>query len=82
MMPENMSRKVVSSRRRSHPIEEEANVPKKNDHKHTPQEERWIREAAMDETLEATFPASDPPSTIPNPHEDEALERARKRGKK
>lgn len=39
---------------------------------HTPEEEKKIREAALDETIEATFPASDPPSTIPNPDEDEA----------
>jgi hypothetical protein len=55
----------------------EATLPttKKEEHKHTPEEERRIREAAMDETLEETFPASDPPSSIPNPDEDEALER-------
>src|SRR6188472_3442376 len=35
------------------------------EHQHTPQEERAIREAALDETIEDTFPASDPPSTIP-----------------
>ena len=46
------------------------------DHHHTPEEERKIREAALDETIADTFPASDPPSTIPNPDEDEALERA------
>ena len=43
------------------------------DHHHTPEEEERIRDAALDETLEATFPASDPPSSIPNPDEDEAL---------
>ena len=36
-------------------------------HDETPEEERRIREAALDDTIEATFPASDPPSTIPNP---------------
>jgi hypothetical protein len=46
------------------------------DHHHTPDEERRIREAALDETIADTFPASDPPSTIPNPDEDEALENA------
>lgn len=46
------------------------------EHVHTPEEERRIREAALDETIEETFPASDPPSTIPNPEDDEALERA------
>jgi hypothetical protein len=44
------------------------------DHHHTPEEERRIREAALDETLADTFPASDPPSTIPNPDDDEVLE--------
>ena len=48
------------------------------DHHHTPEEERAIREAALDETIEDTFPASDPLSTIPNPDDDEALERAEK----
>ena len=42
-------------------------------HDHTPEEERTIREAALDRTIEATFPASDPPSTLPNPHDHEAL---------
>jgi hypothetical protein len=36
-------------------------------HHETPEEEQRIREAALDDTIEATFPASDPPSTIPNP---------------
>jgi len=45
------------------------------DHDHTPDEEKRIREAALDETLEGSFPASDPPSTIPNPDDDDALDR-------
>jgi hypothetical protein len=44
------------------------------EHHHTPEEERRIRERALDETLKDTFPASDPPSTIPNPDEDDVLE--------
>jgi hypothetical protein len=44
------------------------------DHNHTPEEERRIREAALDETIADTFPASDPPSSIPNPDNDDALE--------
>ena len=44
------------------------------EHQHTPDEERKIREAALDETIAESFPASDPPSTIPNPDEDEVLE--------
>jgi len=44
------------------------------DHHHTPDEEKKIREAALDQTIADTFPASDPPSTIPNPDADEVLE--------
>jgi hypothetical protein len=43
------------------------------EHDHTAEEERAIREAALDETIAETFPASDPPSTIPNPDEHDAL---------
>jgi hypothetical protein len=44
------------------------------DHNHTPEEERRIREAALDETIAESFPASDAPSTIPNPDDDGVLE--------
>lgn len=47
-----------------------------SEHQHSADEQRRIREAALDETIEETFPASDPLSTIPNPDNDEALERA------
>ncbi|MGH9331844.1 MAG: hypothetical protein ACRD09_15505 [Vicinamibacterales bacterium] len=43
------------------------------EHRHTPAEERKIREAALDETIANTFPASDPPSSIPNPDEHDAV---------
>ena len=43
-----------------------------NDHRHTPAEERRIREAALDETIAESFPASDPPSSLPNPDEHDA----------
>jgi len=43
------------------------------DHRHSPEEERRIREAALDKTIEDSFPASDPPSSDPNPDDDEAL---------
>src|ERR671920_673794 len=33
------------------------------EHQHTPDEEREIREAALDETIEESFPASDPASS-------------------
>ena len=41
-------------------------------HAHPPDEERRIREAALDETIAASFPASDPPSSLPNPDEHDA----------
>jgi hypothetical protein len=50
--------------------------PASYEHQHSNAEERRIREAALDETIEETFPASDPLSTIPNPDDEEALERA------
>jgi len=34
---------------------------------HTAERERQRREAALDETIEQSFPASDPLSTDPNP---------------
>jgi hypothetical protein len=52
-------------------------APNLTDHSHTPEEERKIREASLDETIEASFPASDPPSTDPNPDDDEAGKRDR-----
>ena len=47
-------------------------------HDHTPQEERQIRDAALDQTIEASFPASDPPSSTPNPDDHTALRRNRR----
>lgn len=56
--------------------------PTKSDaHKHTPKEERDIREAALDETLEGSFPASDPSSSVPNPDDHDAADRQKHRGK-
>jgi hypothetical protein len=49
-------------------------------HQHTREEERMIREAALDETLEQSFPASDPLSSDPNPDNHDALERQLRRG--
>jgi hypothetical protein len=37
-------------------------------------EERRIREAALDKTLADTFPASDPLSSNPNPHDYSIIE--------
>jgi hypothetical protein len=39
--------------------------------------ERQIREAALDRTIAETFPASDPPSTIPDPADETLLEAER-----
>ena len=50
-------------------------------HRHTTEQERLRREAALDETIEQSFPASDPPSTDPNPDSDtEKYPKARERG--
>lgn len=43
-------------------------------HTHTPAEEERIRDAALDETIAESFPASDPPSSIPNPDQPDALD--------
>jgi hypothetical protein len=48
-------------------------MPDETRHKHNSDEERKIREAALDETIADTFPASDPPSSIPNPDEEDAV---------
>jgi hypothetical protein len=48
-------------------------MSKPGDHQHSPAEERRIREAALDETIADTFPASDPPSTLPNPDDHDAV---------
>lgn len=53
----------------------------KEKHEHTPAEERKIREAALDETIEESFPASDPPSSIPNPDDHQAVKRALRKEK-
>lgn len=45
----------------------------RTDHAHT-LDERAIREAALDKTLADTFPASDPLSSNPNPHDESIAE--------
>jgi RNA polymerase-binding transcription factor len=42
------------------------------EHIRTTESERRRREAALDETIEQSFPASDPPSTNPNPDSGQA----------
>jgi hypothetical protein len=39
-------------------------------HERSPEER--IRAAALDRTIEASFPASDPPSTLPNSYDEQA----------
>jgi hypothetical protein len=52
------------------------NHPARSDaHSHTAERERRIREAALDETIAGSFPASNPPSTIPNPDNHDAIKR-------
>jgi len=43
-------------------------------HRHGEAEERRHREAALDRTIEESFPASDPPSTDPNPDAHDVVE--------
>jgi hypothetical protein len=52
-------------------------APQQTEHHHTPEEERRIREAALDKTIADSFPASDPPSSDPNPDDHSAIERER-----
>jgi hypothetical protein len=44
------------------------------DHRPSDAEERRSREASLDRTIEASFPASDPPSTDPNPDAHDAID--------
>ena len=44
-----------------------------SDH-HTPETEKEIRERALDQTIKDSFPASDPPSSDPNPEEEDAFD--------
>jgi hypothetical protein len=48
--------------------------PPPTEHQHTPDEERRIREAALDQTIAESFPASDPLSSDPNPDDHSAIE--------
>ena len=49
-------------------------TPDERQHQHTPEEERRIREAALDKTIADSFPASDPPSSNPNPDDHTAVQ--------
>jgi hypothetical protein len=49
-------------------------MSKPGEHQHSLEEERRIREAALDVTIAQTFPASDPPSSLPNPDDHEAAQ--------
>jgi hypothetical protein len=56
------------------PNAERAMGPATTGHQHTPEEERRIREAALDNTIADSFPASDPASSNPNPDDHSAIE--------
>ena len=43
------------------------------EHERQKEEERWIRDAALDQTIAESFPASDAPSTLPNPVNRDAV---------
>jgi len=47
---------------------------KAGEHRYCEAEERRHREAALDRTIEESFPASDPPSTDPNPDAHDVVE--------
>jgi hypothetical protein len=54
-------------------VEEQAKASVERDpaaHPVDQEDERAKRERGMDQTLEDSYPASDPPSTIPDPEED------------
>lgn len=53
-------------------VEAVVNYPAGSD-SHTDTAERERREAALDETIEQSFPASDPPSSDPNPDDHDAI---------
>ncbi len=42
----------------------------------SPEDQEKIREKMLDKTLADSFPTSDPPSTIPDPSEDDSLKKA------
>jgi len=52
----------------SHPSEPKASGQPEN---RKPEQEEKIREENLDKTIEDSFPASDPPSSIPDPEEEE-----------
>jgi hypothetical protein len=52
---------------------------KPDSHHHSPEEEREIREGALDDTLEGSFPASDPSSSVPNPDDHQSASRKKRK---
>ena len=75
--------RLTASQQRAHmesrPVRRSEMPFENTEHQHTPEEEHKIREAALDQTIEASFPASDPPSSDPNPDDHAALERPQDR---
>jgi hypothetical protein len=54
----------------SHPSEPKGSEQPKPKNRQ-PETEEEIREENLDKTIEDSFPASDPPSSIPDPEEEE-----------
>jgi hypothetical protein len=54
----------------SHESEPKGSEPPKPKNR-KPEQEEEIREENLDKTIEDSFPASDPPSSIPDPEEEE-----------
>jgi hypothetical protein len=54
----------------SHPSEPKGSE-QPNSKNRKPETEEEIREENLDKTIEDSFPASDPPSSIPDPEEEE-----------
>jgi hypothetical protein len=52
-----------------HPEPKGSEQPKPKNRK--PEQDEEIREENLDKTIEDSFPASDPPSSIPDPEEEE-----------
>ena len=66
---------VESPSQSDSPFQSELVASNNAEHLHSAKEERRIREAALDQTIESSFPASDPPSTNPNPDDHTAVDR-------
>jgi hypothetical protein len=51
---------------------ESNSIPKPNPHHKSEVEEKEERDESLDKTIEDSFPASDPPSSIPDPEDEDS----------